>query len=122
MLPGDVQKKAGSRGTNAPSAHRQRVGAGDHDDHGSFSGVDARGVDRARFTTPSHIKTPFWPKGVDGGKTGVNASTRPMVQDTANPYVKMYSCRSSYYMGSTREQLQHYNQPAWATQAHPGCR
>lgn len=119
MLPGEPQNQSWQPGYQQPL---QRIG---NEWERSATVVrlpqstHKRGVDRQRFTVPSRLRTAFW---TDLGGTNVNASTQRMVQDNENPYVRMYRCRSAYYMGATRDQLQHYNQSDWANRAYPGCR
>lgn len=120
MLPGAVQSKSWQPGYQTPL---QRVG----DEWGRTTattlaprGSMHEGADRQRFTTPSTIKTVEWRSKDDSGKS-VRQSSPVMVRDAQNPYVRMYRCRDAFYMGSTRGELQRYNQPNWARQAHPGC-
>lgn len=119
MLPGDVQSQSWQPGYQQPL---QRIG---NEWERSATAVKLpsdsyqRGVDRQRFTVPSRLRTAYW---TDDGGSNVNAGAQRIVQDNQNPYVQMYRCRSAYYMGATRPQLQHYNQSDWANRAHPGCR
>ena len=119
MLPGEPQRQSWQPGYNQPV---QRIG-------NEWQRTTARklaprgtvdyGVDRARFTTPSHVWSSEW---TGRGGTNVRAGSQPMAPQNTNPYVKMYRCRSAYYMGAMREQLQHYNDPSWPSRAYPGCR
>lgn len=118
MLPGDVQTQSWQPGYQQPL---QRIG---NEWERSATTVKRPqdtvnpGVDRQRFTVPSRLRTVYW-----SGRGGESDANKPrMVQDNQNPYVQMYRCRSAYYMGATRPQLQHYNQSDWANRAHPGCR
>lgn len=120
MLPGAVQNKSWQPGYQTPL---QRVG----DEWGRTTvttlappGSMHEGADRQRFTTPSNIKSVMWSSKDDSGKS-VRKASPVMVQDAQNPYVRMYRCRDAFYMGSTRGELQRYEQPNWARQAHPGC-
>lgn len=121
MLPGEPQRKSWQPGYQTPL---QRIG--DEWERSSTavklapSGSANPGVDRQRFTTPNRVRAVYWDDPETHGEN-VRASSARIVPDNNNPYVDMYRCRDAYYMGSTREQLQHYNQSDWARRAHTGC-
>lgn len=125
MLPGEPETRPWRPGANVAV---QRIGDKETTATTKYQpslGQPDQGVDRARSTTPGRLNTPLWTK--TGGVNSLPGVGTALVEQqfatsSQNPFMKMYTCRDAFYMGSKRAQVQIFDQSQnWKRQAFQGC-